>query len=359
MSLTDYKLNDADIASKGVVSAPDRMLGTAQQNKMVFDRLIREAVKGLYNGLIDALAGAGGAGEIGVEQLQDVAGDNVQAALEALSERVAEKADGADVLAALALKSDKATVDAHLADTANPHGVTKAQVGLGSADNTSDEAKPLSAAARSALSLKQDALTFDTEPTLLSTNPVTSWGIRTALDAHYVTAGHNPGFAIGDRATAEGERTRASGTNAHAEGYMTNASGGCAHAEGINGVASGDYSHAEGSGSRASGGCAHAEGSNTVANHFAQHVFGANNVADDSPASGTQRGNYIEIVGNGTDPRPQSLSNARTLDWNGNERLAGKLTLGAAPTNDMDAATRKYVDDAVAAAIGAAIGGSY
>jgi hypothetical protein len=82
-------------------------------------------------------------------------------------------------------------------------------------------------------------------------------------------------------------------------------------------------------------------------------------VADDSPASGTQRGNYIEIVGNGTDPRPQSLSNARTLDWNGNERLAGKLTLGAAPTNDMDAATRKYVDDAVAAAIGAAIGGSY
>lgn len=45
--------------------------------------------------------------------------------------------------------------------------------------------------------------------------------------------------------------------------------------------------------------------------------------------------------------------------WNGNVTLDGKLTLGAAPTADMDATTKEYVDDAIASAIESAIGGSY
>ena len=59
MSLQNYKINDSDITSKGVVAAPDKLTGTAQENKAVFDRLIREAVKGQYNSLIDALEGLG------------------------------------------------------------------------------------------------------------------------------------------------------------------------------------------------------------------------------------------------------------------------------------------------------------
>lgn len=43
---------------------------------------------------------------------------------------------------------------AHQANTANPHAVTKAQVGLGSADNTADVAKPVSTAQQTALDLK-------------------------------------------------------------------------------------------------------------------------------------------------------------------------------------------------------------
>ena len=39
-----------------------------------------------------------------------------------------------------------AKVDLHIADVANPHSVTKAQVGLGNADNTSDLNKPVSIA---------------------------------------------------------------------------------------------------------------------------------------------------------------------------------------------------------------------
>ena len=47
---------------------------------------------------------------------------------------------------------------AHADDTANPHDVTKAQVGLGNADNTSDAAKPISAATRTALDAEAAAL---------------------------------------------------------------------------------------------------------------------------------------------------------------------------------------------------------
>lgn len=47
----------------------------------------------------------------------------------------------------------KALLDAHIADRNNPHGVTKAQVGLGNADNTSDADKPISTATQEALNI--------------------------------------------------------------------------------------------------------------------------------------------------------------------------------------------------------------
>ncbi len=53
------------------------------------------------------------------------------------------------------------TADNHIADTANPHSVTKAQVGLGNADNTSDVDKPVSTAQQAALDLKADQTDLD------------------------------------------------------------------------------------------------------------------------------------------------------------------------------------------------------
>ena len=47
------------------------------------------------------------------------------------------------------------SVEAHAASTANPHSVTKAQVGLGNVDNTSDASKPISTATQTALNGKQ------------------------------------------------------------------------------------------------------------------------------------------------------------------------------------------------------------
>ena len=144
---------------------------------------------------------------------------------------------------------------------------------------------------------------------------------------------------------AEGDSTTASGNGSHAEGKETTASGAYSHAEGSNTTASGVYSHAEGNTTIASGKNSHAEGSNTTANHASQHVFGEWNIVDPSTAIISNRGNYIEIVGNGT--ANNTRSNARTLDWNGNEVLAGKLTVGTAPTNNMDVATKQYVDNLI------------
>lgn len=50
-------------------------------------------------------------------------------------------------------------IDAHIASNSNPHSVTKAQVGLGSADNTSDINKPISTATQVALNAKVDKTT--------------------------------------------------------------------------------------------------------------------------------------------------------------------------------------------------------
>lgn len=55
MALTDYKITNTDVTGKGVQSAPDRLTGTAAENKAVFDRLIAEVVKEKLNALIDGI----------------------------------------------------------------------------------------------------------------------------------------------------------------------------------------------------------------------------------------------------------------------------------------------------------------
>jgi len=64
--------------------------------------------------------------------------------------------------AALDAKASTAALGAHVADTANPHAVTKAQVGLTNADDTSDANKPVSTAQAAVIALKADATTVST-----------------------------------------------------------------------------------------------------------------------------------------------------------------------------------------------------
>ena len=164
----------------------------------------------------------------------------------------------------------------------------------------------------------------------LSTNGAAfSWSDTPMLKGvDFVTAGKASGVTLGTNATAEG---------------FSNSAGNYAHAEGYQVVAAGSNSHAEGESTTANGLNSHAEGSHTTANTKSQHVFGEYNVLDIQGDAST-RGKYIELVGNGTS---SERSNARTLDWYGNETLAGKLTVGSSPTEGMDVTTKTYVDTAI------------
>ncbi len=88
-------------------------------------------------------------------------------------------------------------------------------------------------------------------------------------------------------------------------------------AEGYQTASIGGYgSHAEGRYTTAQGQASHAEGWGTWTTVAYQHAVGKWNAT----------GNFAEVVGNGTSETQRS--NIRTLDWNGNEWVAGNITAG-------------------------------
>ena len=163
-------------------------------------------------------------------------------------------------------------------------------------------------------------------------------GSQTTDTGHAAHAEGSTTIASAHAAHAEGDTTKASASMAHAEGYKTTASGQQSHAEGNTTTASGLNSHAEGYNTTASGDSSHAEGISTVANSMNQHVFGRYNI-EDTPDTTYGTGTYIEIVGNGHaktgSETEDTRSNARTLDWSGNEQLAGSLTLGMGTADEV------------------------
>lgn len=128
--------------------------------------------------------------------------------------------------------------------------------------------------------------------------------------------------ASGARSHAEGLGGIAAGTEAHAEGNGTYAIGNDSHAEGIETKAIGYSSHAEGSYTTAKAIHSHAEGYSTIASGNYSHVSGKHNVED-------LNNRYVEIIGNGTGNATRS--NARSLDWDGNEYLRGDLYVNCNP----------------------------
>lgn len=97
-----------------------------------------------------------------------------------------------------------------------------------------------------------------------------------------------------------------------------------AFAQGLNIQASGLYSHAEGNNTTASGPYSHAQGQYTTAQRKSQTALGEYNILDTTGTT-TTRGQYAIILGNGT--ASNALSNAMTVDWDGNVWLAGGAEL--------------------------------
>lgn len=134
--------------------------------------------------------------------------------------------------------------------------------------------------------------------------------------------------ASGEAAHAEGLGTIASSAGAHAEGELSKATGYASHAEGHSTAANSfahaegtakatkPYAHAEGAGTQANANYSHSEGWGTIANGEAQHVQGKYNKEDATSAF---------IIGNGTS---SARSNAMSVDWSGNVKIAGTFTDG-------------------------------
>jgi len=88
----------------------------------------------------------------------------------------------------------------HIADLVNPHGVTKAQVGLLNADNTADLAKPVSDATQTALNLKANASQVLTNVPLGAVFSDTTYS-KASIDAMLINAStldgiDSTGFAL-------------------------------------------------------------------------------------------------------------------------------------------------------------------
>lgn len=206
--------------------------------------------------------------------------------------------------------------------------------------------------------------------------------------------------ASGAQSHAEGNGTTASGTMSHAEGSSTNATGFSSHAEGESTSATGWSTHAEGCNSVARGGASHAQNYYTIANGQSSTAAGKFNVPDSydswtewvaetsysvgdkvkvtttSNDVTTVKGymcktannsstfttsewtevpemNYAEIIGNGT--ADNARSNARALDWDGNEYLKGNLYVNC-NTNSMSGTQVVKVTDIMTGADGSNTG---
>ena len=137
----------------------------------------------------------------------------------------------------------------------------------------------------------------------------------------------------GKNAVAIGQANTASGLNSCAVGGSGNmASGSAATAMGYMTKATGNFATSINAGTEAAGQASTAMGIYTKATHMAQLVYGEFNALDSSANAANQNGTYVEIVGNGTNEN--NRSNARTLDWEGNESLAGGLTLGKGTSDE-------------------------
>jgi len=90
-----------------VQSRPDKLTGTAAQNKKVFDALVTAVVREKFNALIDELTGTTAAAQLGITTIPGFSAGNIQTALEQIVQAMQDVtqgsvADGSITLAKLA-----------------------------------------------------------------------------------------------------------------------------------------------------------------------------------------------------------------------------------------------------------------
>ena len=88
------KITEDQIKQNQIASLPDRMTGTAAENKAAFDALVKCAIDA-FNGLVDTLSGSTAAGEIGAQPFTGVGNAaTVQSQIRALQDNITQMAAG-------------------------------------------------------------------------------------------------------------------------------------------------------------------------------------------------------------------------------------------------------------------------
>lgn len=157
-----------------------------------------------------------------------------------------------------------------------------------------------------------------------------------------LSRGRSDNSTVGQYSFAFGNNVTASGDGSHAEGSGTIASGYVSHVEGLGTIASGNYSHVSGKYNIADSldnwnewtastdyniGDKVKRTNGGIVTGYVCRV--ANSDASFKSSKWAEWGNilnYAEIVGNGT--AANTRSNARALDWGGNEYLNGDIYVG-------------------------------
>lgn len=94
MSIQEQKITEAAIAANGVQSRPDKLTGTAAQNKKVFDALVTAVVREKFNALIDELTGTTAAAQLGITTIPGFSAGDVQTALEQIVQAMQDVTQG-------------------------------------------------------------------------------------------------------------------------------------------------------------------------------------------------------------------------------------------------------------------------
>lgn len=94
MSIQNQKITEAAIAANGVQSRPDKLTGTAAQNKKVFDALVTAVVREKFNALLDELTGTTAAAQLGIATIPGFSADNIQSALEQIVQAMQDVTQG-------------------------------------------------------------------------------------------------------------------------------------------------------------------------------------------------------------------------------------------------------------------------
>lgn len=203
-------------------------------------------------------------------------------------------------------------------------------------------------------------------------------GLSGSSNVHIEGDSNTVASSCGNNIHVEGEHnsTADGSQDCHVEGAYNSTSQGaqCTHVEGGANAVSGQYSHVEGynNGMGAGTNYSHIEGySNSVGSGLSKaHIEGAYNVlgsgsidttigihvggfACDPSVIRTGSAPAIELIGNGSVNTSGATpvitgSNARVLRANGNEELAGKLTIGGTPIDVNDVITIQFLIDNLA-----------